>query len=58
MMHTVRFRDQVIVIDGVPAEVCSVCSNVLLKPEAIRHIEKLLQSRAQPAKLVPLFEYA
>lgn len=42
VVHTVRYRGQVIVIDHVPAEVCSVCGNVLLKPEAVRRIEELL----------------
>ena len=30
--HTVRHKGRVAVIDHVPAEVCSVCADVLLKP--------------------------
>ncbi len=55
--HTVRHRGQVIVIDNVPAEVCSVCGDTLLKPETVRHIESLLQKTRQPARTVPLYEY-
>ena len=55
--HTVRRGDQVIVIDHVPAEVCNLCGDVLLKPETIRQIEKLLDSQREPAGTVPLYEY-
>ena len=58
IVHPVRYRGEVIVIDHVPAEVCSVCGDVLLKPETVRRIEVLLQTRAEPAKTVPLYEYA
>ena len=58
IVHTVRHRGQVIVIDHVPAEVCSVCADVLLKPETVRRIEELLQAATQPARSVPLYEYA
>ena len=55
--HTVRYQGQVIVIDHVPAEVCSVCGDVLLKPETVRRIEKLLRTATSPASTVPLYEY-
>lgn len=35
IVHAVRHRDQVIVIDHVPAEVCPVCGDVLLKPGTV-----------------------
>ncbi|VAX26215.1 hypothetical protein MNBD_NITROSPINAE02-827 [hydrothermal vent metagenome] len=55
--HTVRNNEQVIVIDHVPAEVCSVCGDVLLKPETVRHIEKIMKTSEKPEKTVPLFDY-
>ena len=55
--HTVRHHGEVVVIDHVPAEACSVCGDVLLKPETVRHIESLLQHRRQPVGTVPLYEY-
>ncbi len=57
-MHTVRYQGQVIVIDGVPAEVCAVCGDVLLKPETVRKIEMLLRTATRPVSVVPLYEYA
>jgi len=58
IVHTVRYHGEVVVIDHVPAEVCSVCGDVLLKPETVRRIEALLQTATQPARAVPLYEYA
>lgn len=58
ILHTVRFRGQTIVIDHVPAEVCSLCGDVLLLPEAVRQIEALLRTAAPPLRTVPLYEYA
>ena len=58
IVHTVRHKGKVFVIDHVPAEVCSVCSDVLLKPETIRRIEALLQASGSPKGTVPLYEYA
>ncbi|MBF0466370.1 MAG: YgiT-type zinc finger protein [Nitrospirae bacterium] len=58
IVHTVQHRGQVIVIDHVPAEVCSVCGDVLLKPETVRHIEELLKTASVPTRTVPLYEYA
>ncbi|MBM4019793.1 MAG: YgiT-type zinc finger protein [Planctomycetes bacterium] len=55
--HTVRHENEVVVIDHVPAEVCSVCSDVLLSPETVQHLERLLRSRRKPARTVPLYEY-
>lgn len=58
IVHTVRHLGQVIVIDHVPAEVCSVCGDTLLKPETVRRIEALLRTKTCPAGTVPLYEYA
>lgn len=55
--HTVRQNGRVVVIDHVPAEVCSVCGDVLLLPQTIRQLESLLK-RAEPTRSVPLYEYA
>ncbi len=58
VLHTVRHEGQVIVIDNVPAEVCSICGDILLKPETIRSIEKILRGRSTPTTTAPLFEFA
>lgn len=58
IVHPVRHKSQVIVIDHVPADICSICGDVLLKPETIRQIEDMLQTASQPTRTVPLYEYA
>jgi YgiT-type zinc finger domain-containing protein len=58
ILQTLRERGRVIVIDHVPAEVCSVCGDVLLKAETVRRIETLLQRPTQPVTTLPLYEYA
>ncbi len=58
ILHTVRHQGQVMVIDHVPAEVCSVCGDVLLKPETVRRLEQLLTNPTQASTTVPLYEYA
>ncbi len=58
IVHTVRHNGQVIVIDHVPAEVCRICGDVLLKPQTVRWIEVLLHALPQPTQMAPLYEYA
>lgn len=58
VLHTLRSHGHVIVIDRVPAQVCSICGDALLRPETVRRIEELLQTMPRPAKEVPLYEYA
>ena len=58
IVHTVRRQGQVIVVDHVPAEVCSVCGDTLLEPATVRRIEVLLQEERQPTRRVPLYEFA
>lgn len=57
IIHTVCQDDEVSVIENVPAEVCTVCGDTLLKPDTIRHIESLLREKKQPERMIPLFEY-
>ena len=58
IVHTVKHQGQIIVINDVPAEVCSVCGDTLLTPKTVRQIERLLQMKSRPAKTVPLYEFA
>jgi YgiT-type zinc finger domain-containing protein len=57
IVHTVRYKGKVVVIDHIPAEVCTTCGDILLKPETAEHIEKILEARSQPNEMVPLYEY-
>jgi len=41
IVHIVRHADEVIVLDHVPAEVCSVCGDVLLRPKVVSEIKAI-----------------
>ncbi len=58
IVHTVKRGAEVLVFESVPAEVCDVCSDMLLAPETIRHLEEMIGQRAEPQKHAPLFTYA
>ena len=58
IVHTVRHHGRVVVIDGVPVEVCSVCGDVLLKPDTVRRIEAILREAGKPERTAPVYEYA
>jgi len=58
IVHAVQSGGEVLVFENVPAEVCDVCSDVLLAPETIRHLETQLSQHAKPRKHVPVYAYA
>ena len=55
--HTVRHRGRLVVIDGVPADVCSLCGDILLMPGTVRRIEELLETTPDTARTAPVYEY-
>ena len=56
--HTVRREGELVVIDGVPAEVCPACGDVLFSAGTVRALQRILEGRSEPAKKVPLYDYA
>ncbi len=58
VVHTVCQGNRIIVIDHVPAEVCTICGDVLFTPETVRKIEALRQTAAPPTRTVPLYDFA
>ena len=58
IFHAVKHEGRIIVIDQVPAEVCTVCDDVLFGSDTVRKIEDLLKQDLQPAATVPLYEFA
>ena len=57
IVHTVKRGSDVLVFEDVPAEVCDVCSDMLLAPETVRHLEQLMQRHEAPGKHAPVFAY-
>ena len=58
ILHTVRHQGEVMVIDHVPAEVCDVCGDVLLRPETAANLERMLRVVRESQRTVPIYEYA
>jgi len=58
IIHTVRSGAKMLLFEDVPADVCDVCSDTLLAPETIRHIEKMMKQHVKPKKHVPVYAYA
>lgn len=58
IVHMVKRGEDVLVFEQVPAEVCDVCSDTVLTPNTIRHLEELMQQPMEPHKHAPVFVYA
>ena len=58
IVHTMRRGEQIVVIDHVPAEVCSTCGDILITPETVRRLEALGSTTAVPTRNVPLYDFA
>lgn len=58
IVHTVTHQGRIAVIAGVPAEVCRVCGDVLLRPATVRRIEEILSAAEEPARTAPVYEFA
>ncbi len=58
IVHTVNYHGEIIIVSDVPAEVCLLCGDTLFSPQTVRQLEKMLQTRKHPAKMVPLYEFA
>ena len=57
VVHVVHQGDRIMVIEHVPAEVCSICGDVLFTPETVRRIETLRHTTASPKRTVPLYDF-
>lgn len=58
IVHVERHHGQPVVIDHVPALVCSICGDVLFTPETVRRLQALTHSEARPTRTAPVYEYA
>lgn len=57
---TLRYGDELIVLDNVPAEVCDTCGDELFSPETNEKIDRLLveHERLIPKDSAPVYEFA
>ena len=57
IMHMERHGDEIVVIEHVPAEVCTICGDVLFTPETVRQLERLQRSSIRPTRTIPLYDF-
>jgi YgiT-type zinc finger domain-containing protein len=57
VVETVGRGNNTIVIEDVPAEVCTVCGDTLFTAATMRQIEQLLASPPAAARTVPAFAF-
>lgn len=58
IVHVVQQGERIMVIERVPAEVCSLCGDVLFTPETVRRIEAMRHTTASPRRTVPLYDFS
>jgi len=58
IVHAVKRGSNVLVFENVPTEVCDVCSDILLAPETIRHLEELMKRNPESEKHIPVYAYS
>jgi len=57
IVHTVKRGDEILVFENVPAEACDVCSDLLLAPDTVRHLEEMMRRDEKPGKQAPVYAY-
>ena len=57
IVHIVKRDKDVLVFENVPAEVCGICSDTLLPPETVQHLEEMMRHRPKPDRFAPRYEY-
>lgn len=57
IVHVVHRDEQLMVIDQVPAEVCSICGDVLFTPATVHQLEMLRHTTVAPNRTVPLYSF-
>jgi len=54
--HVVKYHGEVIVLENVPAEVCSECGEVLLPLSSAEAIETMLKNPGKPIRTAPVYQ--
>ena len=58
IVRATRFQGRLIVIDGVPADVCSFCGDTLFRPDTAETLERFVRKPPAPVDTIPLYRYA
>ena len=58
IVKSFKRNDKIFVLDGIPAEVCTVCGDILIRPDTLSKVEKMIAGPHDPNDTVPLYKYA
>ncbi|MEK7848393.1 MAG: type II toxin-antitoxin system MqsA family antitoxin [Chloroflexota bacterium] len=55
-----KYKDTLIILENVPAEVCRQCGQVLLRPDVQERIQEIVWSETPPKRMasVPVYDLA
>jgi YgiT-type zinc finger domain-containing protein len=58
--HPQSYRGKIYILENIPAEVCSQCGEVLLRPDVLEKIQRLIWSGVAPRRTtqVPVYDLA
>lgn len=58
IVRTLEVDGMYLLIQHVPAEVCSVCGDTLLSLDTVKRMEEVVSERRSPVAQAPVFEFA
>ncbi|MSQ07577.1 MAG: YgiT-type zinc finger protein [Dehalococcoidia bacterium] len=58
--HSQQHDGKIIILENVPAEVCRQCGEVLLRPDTLERVQKLVLTAATPKRTarIPVYAFA
>ena len=58
--HPQQYEGKILILENVPAEVCQQCGEVLLRPDILERVQKLVWEGAAPRRTarVPVYDFA
>ena len=58
--YSLSLDEQLIVVEHVPAEVCSHCGETSFRPDVVETLQKTVWERRQPTRMIetPIYEFA
>lgn len=58
--YTIRLNDKLVVVERVPAKVCTQCDEKLYSPQVVERLQKTVWEQKKPSKVIetPVFDFA
>ena len=55
-----KYKSRIVILENMPADVCRQCGEVLLRPDVVEHVQKLVWSEAAPKRTaqIPVYDFA